>query len=143
MSSKGLVSYADAKAPRPRATRAKVKPYNAKRQGSRFPKNVNRPLRAFTRRQPCILIGLVNGDTGQLHRCVGPVQCCHYPTVGSGTPDDEHTWPGCTDAHNEQEGRTKLFERRWGVKLRAICRRTSTAFYRAAAVDARLRRPEA
>lgn len=123
MSGKPLISWAEKSAPKEPKPRTPVKKINAQRQGHRFPKNVNQPLRVFIAGLGCLLDGAVDRN-GIAHRCHwGGVTVCHYPTRGSGTPDDDHVFPGCLNAHNEQEGRTKEFEYRWQVRLRA-------AFYR-------------
>jgi len=128
---KPLIGYAD-KGKRPRSVKPKpVKAYNAKRGGHRHPDIVNEPLRDFTRGMQCALTGLIDGNTGLVHVCRGPVQCCHRITQGSGKASDENnTWPGCDLAHRQQEGKTQAFERRYGINLSGICRRVTNLFYK-------------
>lgn len=131
MTGKPLIGWAD-KGRRPRSVKpAPVKAYNAKRGGHRHPSIVNEPLRAFTRAMECVLTGLVDGNTGRVHVCKGPVVCCHRITQGSGKhPDENNTWPGCEIAHRQQEGQTQKFERRYGINLAGICRRVSNLFFK-------------
>lgn len=53
--------------------------------------------------------------------CGGPSECCHLRTAGNaGTgykPPDWFCVPLCRDHHAEQEGRTSLFERKYGIDL--------------------------
>lgn len=129
---KAVLPYAEVKAPPEPRPRVPVKERNAKRGGHRLPNNVNEPLRVYVRGLPCILSGLVDRN-GLVHECTGRVVCCHSPTRGSGTPDDNHVFPGCDGiggAHAQQEGRTKEFEYRWRLRLRPLMRRITSAFHR-------------
>ncbi len=53
-----------------------------------------------------------------------PVRCCHLRTAAnSGMRQKPHDWftvPLCDDHHGQQEGRTKTFERKYGIDLWAI-----------------------
>ena len=127
---KPLLGYESVKAPKPPKPRVGVKKINAHRAGHRFPKSVNEPLRAFTRTFPCVIADRLSRVTGVVHRCRTDVVCCHHKTQGSGGPDENNTFPGCWDAHRMQEGRSKEFEWEFDVRLKPVCRRITTAFWR-------------
>lgn len=105
----------------------------------RFEKLKKEPLRDYVRSLPCILAGLVDRN-GKPHVCKGPVVCCHLKTKGSAGGDDDNVFPGCSgidSAHDQQEGKTRVFEYRWvhgkgGLphKLKVLCRKITSAFYR-------------
>lgn len=49
------------------------------------------------------------------------LEVCHLKTRGSGGDDQGNTFMACALAHDEQEGRTKAFDRKYGISLKAIC----------------------
>lgn len=103
-------------------------------KGARFPHLVNEPLRKYVRGLPCVIAGLTDGN-GYAHKCAMMdgrplIVVAHLKTRGAGGADDENCFPACAWAHFSQEGRTKEFEARWGIKLAAICRRVTARFYR-------------
>lgn len=126
---KPLIGYAE-KGAKPRPKPTPVAKVNAERKGHRAAENVNEPLRAWIRQQPCLLTGLVNAS-GDTHRCVGPVQACHVKPWGSSLTDEENLVPLCYGAHLQQEGKTKQFEMAWPVRLARPARKFCALFYKA------------
>ena len=127
---KRLLSYAEVKEPKRPKPKTRVKPYNAKRKGHRFPNLVNEPLRAFTRTLECVIAGRRDRQ-GVLHRCRTAPMCCHLRPRGPGGPDENNTFPACLDAHREQEGNSREFQYQWRIRLKPICRKVTSAFWRA------------
>lgn len=127
---KPLRSYAEVKEPRQPKPRRRPPKVNPVRKGHRFPHLVNLPLRAFTRTFDCVIAGR-RDRAGVLHICRTAMQCCHLLARGAGGPDENNTFPGCDDAHREQQGNTKEFEWFWRIRLKPICRQVTTAFWRA------------
>ncbi|HTG26072.1 MAG TPA: hypothetical protein VK681_39105 [Reyranella sp.] len=82
----------------------------------------NHGLRAFIRRQPCILAGRTpcecDGFLREGNRLVS--DCCHVKTRGAGGRDEHNVYPGCRRHHGEQEDGIKSFERKYGVCLKAL-----------------------
>jgi hypothetical protein len=123
------VPYAEARAKAPRPKPTPVVKVNRERGGHRAPENVNEPLRAWIRQQPCLLTGLDNVD-GVRHTCLGPIQCCHVKPWGSSLTDESNVIPLCGKAHAQQEGKTRQFESTWPVRLAMAARKYSAKFYR-------------
>ncbi len=76
--------------------------------------------------QLCIIFGLTDSITGQVHQCWHPLKrrdgyfrsdACHLEKAYSGRlkRDDRDSVPGCRFAHNLQEGATERFDRRFGI----------------------------
>ncbi len=76
-------------------------------------------FRAWVREQPCLLRGRVDRE-GVPHQCVGTADPAHVVTYGHSRRDVRNIVPLCRLAHLEQEGRTREFEVRYDLDLRAI-----------------------
>lgn len=83
-------------------------------------------LREYVRSLPCILAG------HPLHRCAGvcerqQVEAAHVTTKAH-AGDAENLFPACPSLHDEQEGQTKAFERKYGVNLKALAKQVTAGF---------------
>jgi hypothetical protein len=83
-------------------------------------------LRAYVRGLPCIL------HDHPLHRCGAlpdryDVEACHVVTKAH-AGDHDNLYPGCPVLHDEQEGRTKACEGKYGVSFKAIAKQITTDF---------------
>jgi len=95
-------------APLARKTRLKAK------GGSRFPKSVNRKYRAWIRTQSCVLypVAWCGGYEGRSR-----IEPAHVKPFASSGRDAGTICPLCPKHHDEQEGKTREFEARYGVNL--------------------------
>lgn len=79
--------------------------------------------RAHIRSLPCLLMQLGHWHTcgtrpGRLH-----TEAAHVKPWGSSRVDRRNLWPACPKHHDEQEGRSKAFEARYSVDLKAAAAR--------------------
>ena len=105
--------------------KSRMKSYNAKRKGHKFPKRRDPDYCAWIRVQPCELARrfcLVTAPAyGNYHDCIGPVQVCHVKTRGAGGDDVGNVVPMCAGAHDEQHRiGIRAFQKRWGIDLAKI-----------------------
>ena len=103
-----------------------VKKVNAKRKGHRFPDGVCEDLREWCRESRCVLDG-VAPNIGCLYYD-GRSDPAHVIPVSRGSGDFDNLISLCRLHHMEQEGRTKAFEAKFGVNLKAIARQTTARF---------------
>lgn len=87
----------------------RLKAFNVKRQGKRFPKGSMPEYRAFVRTFPCVLAGLKG------HKCFGDVVFMHVRNDGNGGGDYGNGLPGCAiAAHEDQHGHgIKSWAQKW------------------------------
>jgi hypothetical protein len=88
-----------------------------KKQRPRFSHRRDQKFLAFVRRLPC-LIACRPPHVCRRYEGRQAVEPAHIKTRGSGGDDLGNVVPLCPRAHDEQEGRTAAFERRYGVNLR-------------------------
>ena len=99
-----------------RTTPLKRKARLVAKGGSRFPKSVNRKYRAWIREQKCVIYELWVGTChGYEERYA--VEPAHVKPWGSSGKDEGNLVPLCPYHHDEQEGKTRKFEARYGVNL--------------------------
>jgi hypothetical protein len=92
---------------------------------SRFPKTVDLPYRAWICSLPCLI--------RRKHHCQGRpnrrhVEPAHVKTWGSSGQDRGNLVPLCPAAHDEQEGRTRELEERYGVDLKYEAERLAEVY---------------
>ena len=120
---------------RKKLKRVRVKAYNAKRKGSKFPKRRDTAYTDWVRAQPCIIRRRHGWDWDwdeawrDFHRCCGDVQVCHIRTRGAGGMDRDNVVPMCALAHDQQHALgIPAFEIRWGVDLKDIAHRLTAQY---------------
>lgn len=100
--------------------------------GSAFPKRRCKPYRDWIKDQPCAV-----AEHGMVGRgpC-GPqpgrykIECCHLIPKARGSDDRGNCFPACPVHHDEQEGRTAEFERKYGLNLTELVATYDAAFAR-------------
>lgn len=111
------------KARQPLRAKKRMKRYNAKRGGHKFPKLVDEARRAFVRTFPCAPC-LSTGATQET-----PTQACHLKSRGAGGPDAGNLWPGCARHHIEQHvDGVVTFQKRHRLNLARVCERIERAY---------------
>ena len=104
---------------RPRSKPLKRNQKRIKAKGkSRFPKRRNAEYLAWIRQQPCIFGSLA--AIGWIKPQETRTEAAHIRTRGAGGDDLWNVVPMCRDHHQEQEGRTREFETRYGIDLIAL-----------------------
>ena len=111
------------KARQPLRARKRMKRYNTKRGGHKFPKLVDEARRAHVRTFPCVAC-LASGDEQ-----FTPTQACHLRSRGAGGADAANLWPGCERHHIEQHVLgVQTFQRRHRLNLARVCERIERAY---------------
>lgn len=91
--------------------------------GSRFPKQRDRAYTNWIKTLPCTVTSrspwwLIDE---RVEPCFGPIDPAHVnKTRAQGAPDLGQVVPLCRGHHDEQEGRTARFDRRYHLKLEKI-----------------------
>lgn len=100
--------------------KTRVKPRNAKRKGSRFPKQRDKAYTDWIRTLPCTVAGKA---------CWGPIDPAHVnKTRAQGAPDRGEVVPLCRFHHQWQEGQTRYFNHLHGVELAVIATQLECKF---------------
>ena len=99
-------------------------------KGSKYPKSEDKPYRAWVAEHDCIIAEAAsrldeipaswNGCGYYPDRRSN--EPCHVKAWGSSGLDHGNIYSGCPGHHDEQEGKTKAFERKYGVRLKAVAR---------------------
>lgn len=101
-----------------RPVRLRQKP---KAPGSRFPHRRSKSFRSFVKAHDCA----VATHATRPRPCFAlpgrtKIECAHLKTQGSGGDDVGNCVPLCPTHHDEQEGFTEAFERKFGLDLHRI-----------------------
>ena len=97
--------------------KSRMKSYNAKRKGHKFPKNVDELYRVWVRMLPCA----VYLASGRACESWWRVHAAHIKSRGAGGPDRQNLVPLCAAHHALQHDiGIRSFQKRYGVDLKKI-----------------------
>ena len=121
--------------PKPRKSRKKPrKPIRRSRvrqkagKPKRFAKRRDYPYLRWIREQPCVV---ETARPEEVHVLLWYIaEAAHLKTRGAGGSDRENVVPLCRIHHNEQEGKTAAFERKYGVDLRKLAQQYTERYDR-------------
>lgn len=112
------------KARQPLRAKKRMKRFNAKRGGHKFPALVDESRRAFVRTFPCCACA-VEFFGGQ-HSMT---QACHLKSRGAGGADAENLFPACVRHHIEQHTiGVASFQKKYRLNLARVCERIERAY---------------
>ena len=90
--------------------------------GSKFPKRRSPIYREYVKARNCVVATHARTPSPCYAKPARyKIECAHWPTQGSGAYDVGQSFPACPGHHDEQEGKTAEFERRYGLCLADIC----------------------